>query len=87
MKEGLTTTLHLVTLKLALDTVCSGQSSHTIPKLMDLIFVTHFGFTVVGLITLKFFTNDYLFDLKNTTLTGKVVQSLALFAFLDVLCL
>ncbi len=73
MKEGLFAALHLVTLKLALEIICSGEPSYTIPKLMDSIFVVFLSFTVIGLLSLKFYTKDYLFDLKNTVTTGKII--------------
>jgi hypothetical protein len=73
MKEGIFAASHLVTLKLALEFICSGKPSYTIPKLMDSIFVVSLSFTVIGLLSLKFYTKDYLFDLKNTGSTGIMI--------------
>ena len=87
MKEGLVATLHLVTLKLALESICSGQPIYTFPKLMDTIFAISISFTVIGLLSLRFYSKDYLFDLENSTAAGKLIQNLALFSFLDVVCL
>ena len=87
MKEGIVATLYLVTLKLALDSVCSGPSIIMIPKLMDTLFAINISFTVIGLLSLKFYSKDYLFELRNSAAAGKLIKHLALYSFLDVLCL
>lgn len=87
MKEVLFASSHLITLKLALETICSGPSSITVPKLMDSMFVVFLSIAILGLLSLKFYTKDYLFDLKDSAATGKLIQNLALFCFVDVVCL
>lgn len=87
MKEVLSATLHLVTFKLALESICSGGFSYTIPKFMDTIFVVYLSVAAIGLLSLRFYTKDYLFDLKDSIAIGKTVQNLALYCFVDVVCL
>ena len=86
MIEGILTTVHLVSLKLALGGVCDTAST-AIPKLMDLIFAIHFSFCVIGLLSLRFLTKEYIFELRNTTFVGKLARNLALFTILDTICL
>ena len=62
MKEGFVVTLHLVGLKLALESICTSQPSLTIPKLMDTIFVINISFVMIGLLSMKFYSKEYLFD-------------------------
>lgn len=61
---GLVTTLSLLSAKLALDMIVLPSEAR-IPKLMEVIFITNFGFVVISLIHMRIFTKDYLFDFKN----------------------
>jgi len=68
MKEGIVASLYLISLKSTLDLTCSSKDlGIQIPRFMDTFFAVNFGYTIFGLVYLRFFSREYLFELKNTT--------------------
>ena len=86
MLAGILATVHLATLKVALMLSCDSSKT-TIPKLMEVLFLAQFGFMVAGVLHLRFFTKDYLFDLRSTVQSGRLIRNLALYTFIDIICL
>lgn len=86
MLAGILATLHLATLKIALMLSCDS-SKNTIPKLMEVLFVVQFGYMIAGVLHIRFFTNDYLYDLRSTLQSGRMIRNLALYTLIDIVCL
>jgi len=86
MLAGVLATVHLATLKIALMLSCDSSKT-TIPKLMEVLFVVQFGFMVAGIIHIRFFTKDYLFYLRSTVQSGRMIRNLALYTLIDIICL